>query len=37
MEPLKDPKKDRNVKTLKAPPSLPLTSSLLWDKLNNQS
>lgn len=37
MEPLKDPKKDRVVKTLKAPPSQPLLSSLIWDKPNNQS
>ena len=32
MEPLKDPNGDRIVKTLKAPPYMPLTSSILWDK-----
>jgi len=37
MEPLKDPKKDRAVKTVKAPPSAPLTSELLWDKPKNPS
>lgn len=30
MEPLSDPKKDRVVKNLKAPPHKPLDKSLLW-------
>lgn len=37
MEPLKDPRNDRVVKTLKLPPSAPLTSALIWDKSNNLS
>jgi serine/threonine-protein phosphatase 2B catalytic subunit len=30
MEPLGDPLKDRQVKTLKAPPHKPLDKALLW-------
>ena len=34
MEPLKDPLNDRVLKSLKPPPSLPLTSSFIWDNLD---
>ena len=37
MKPLKTPKNDRVIKTVKPPPNPPLTSSLLWDKPNDKS
>ena len=35
MEPLKDPLNDRVYKKLKAPPSKPLTSSFIWDNIDD--
>ena len=37
MESLSDPKNDRVVKSLKAPPSKALASELLWDHSSNPS
>ena len=37
MEPLKDPKNNRFVKTLKALPYAALRSELIWDKPNKKS
>lgn len=37
MEPLSDPRNDRPVKSMKAPPARPLTSELLWDQGLNSS
>lgn len=37
MQPLPDPKNDRAVKTVKAPPQKPLKSELLWDSKDKPS
>lgn len=37
MEPLSDPRKDRAIKSVKAPPHKPLSAELLWKDPDNPS